>query len=276
MSSHSVMRPRLAGIAALRANDMSFTPSGVCPENRLEAEKVPDQLGNLLPGGSTSMLRFQKTESGLMSEQGSHGQRRARGFAGAVVLMATGWVLVVGELAGQKLDEVNYAQGDAAAPVVVVELLDFGCSACANFALETFPGIRDRYVNTGQVHWQVVPFVLGAFRHSKEAARAAVCADEQGAFWQMHDLLFAQRGWSQSRNPTKPLAALAAELELDGEAFDSCYHSDEAKDRVERQTRAARRSRVRGTPTFLIDGEMVVGAPDAEQFNQLLDESLGR
>ena len=211
-----------------------------------------------------------------MSEQGSVGQRRTLSFAGVSVLVAAGWVLGAGEVAGQNLDEVNYSQGDAAAPVVVVEFLDFGCPVCANFALETFPGIRDRYVTTGQVHWQVVPFVLGSFRHSKEAARAAVCADEQGAFWQMHDLLFTQRGWSQSRNPTKPLAALATELELDGVAFESCYDSDEAKDRVERQTRAARRSRVRGTPTFLIDGEMVVGAPEAEQFSQLLDESLGR
>ena len=151
-----------------------------------------------------------------MSEQGSHGQRRTQSYAGALVLIATGRVLGVGEVAGQKLDEVNYSQGDAAAPVVVVELPDFGCSVCAHFALETFPGIRDRYVDTGQVHWQVVPFDVGSFRHSKEEARAAVCADEQGAFWQMHDLLFAQRGWSQSRNPTKPLAALATELELDG------------------------------------------------------------
>ena len=75
-----------------------------------------------------------------MSEQGSHGQHRTRSFAGVVVLIATGWVLGVGEVAGQKLDEVNYSQGDAAAPVVVVELLDFGCPVCANFALQTFPG----------------------------------------------------------------------------------------------------------------------------------------
>ena len=276
MSSHRVTRSRLVGIAALSANDMSFTPFGVCPDNRVEAEMVPDQLGNHLPGGPTSMLRPQKTERIIMSEQGSHAQGRPRGFAGALVLVATGWVLGVGEIVGQKLDEVNYSQGDAAAPVVVVELLDFGCGVCANFALETFPGIRDQYVNTGQVHWQVVPFVLGAFRHSKEAAQAAVCADEQGAFWQMHDLLFAQRGWSQSRNPTEALAALATELELDEAAFESCYDSDEAKDRVEQQTRAARRSRVRGTPTFLIDGEMVVGAPDADQFAQMLDERLDR
>ena len=209
-----------------------------------------------------------------MSEQGSQAQRRTRALTGAMVLIVSGLISGVDGAAGQKLDEVSYSQGDPAAPVVVIELLDFGCSVCANFALETFPGIRDRYVDTGKVHWQVVPFVLGSFRHSKEAARAAVCADEQGTFWEMHDLLFAQRGWSQSRNPTEPLAALAAELELDEAAFESCYDSDDAKDRVERQTRAARRSRIRGTPTFLIDGEMVVGAPDSEQFDQLLDEAL--
>ena len=49
----------------------------------------------------------------------------------------------VEEVAGQKLDEANYSQGNTAAAVVVVELLDFGCPVCGHFALETFPGIRD-------------------------------------------------------------------------------------------------------------------------------------
>ena len=193
-----------------------------------------------------------------------------------VVIILAGAVLA-SEAVGQRVPapDVGYTQGEQSAAVLVVEFLDFGCPTCALFAQETYPTIRDRYVRSGQVRWQTVPFVLGGFRNSAEAARAAACADEQAAFWQMHDLLFAQRNaWSQTRDPDSSLLAFARELGLDEEEFHRCYLSDDARKRVEDQTRVARRSRVRGTPTFLIDGEPALGALDVAEFSRRIEERL--
>lgn len=184
---------------------------------------------------------------------------------------------LVSDAAGQRVPapDVGYSQGEKSAPVLVVEFLDFGCPTCALFAQETYPTIRDRYVQSGQVRWQTVPFVLGGFRNSAEAARAAACADEQAAFWPMHDLLFAQRNsWAQTRDPDSSLLAFARDLGLDEEGFHQCYLSDDARKRVEDQTRVARRSRVRGTPTFLIDGEPALGALDVEEFSRRIEARL--
>ena len=175
------------------------------------------------------------------------------------------------------IEGVGYTQGSDGARLEVVELLDFGCSVCAAFAAQSYPVLRDRYVLAGEVRWRAIPFVLGSFRRFSEAARAAACAHDQGAFWEMHDLLFARRGeWTAARSAESVFLELAGQLGLDGEGLGRCYRSDEARDRVDAQTRAARRLRVRGTPTFLIGEETVVGALSAEEFGRRIEAQLGR
>ena len=70
------------------------------------------------------------------------------------------------------IEGVGYAQGSDGARLEVVELLDSGCSVCAAFAAQSYPVLRDRYVLAGEVRWLAIPFVLGSFRRSSEAARA--------------------------------------------------------------------------------------------------------
>ena len=176
-----------------------------------------------------------------------------------------------------QIEGVGYTQGRDDAPVQVVELLDFGCSVCAAFAAQTYPALRERYVVTGKVRWQAIPFVLGAFPRSSEAARAAACAHEQGAFWPMHDLLFERRGaWTAAKSADSAFLALAGELGLDEEVFSRCYDSKDARERVEKQTRAARRLRVRGTPTFVIGEEKVPGALALDEFSSRIEAVLSR
>ncbi|MGH7477286.1 MAG: DsbA family protein [Longimicrobiales bacterium] len=175
----------------------------------------------------------------------------------------------------QVADGTGYIDGRDEAPVTVVEFLDFGCSACAHFARETLPSVRRVYIETGRVRWQAVPFVLGAFPNSAEAARAAACAAEQQAFWEMHDVLLARRAeWTKAADPLPFFAALASALRLDAASFEACYDSDSSRERVARQNRAAKRLHVRATPTFFIAGRRVLGALEFELFGRLLDEAL--
>lgn len=174
-------------------------------------------------------------------------------------------------LAGMGID-----RGDPSAPVTVVEFADFGCSACADFAAATFPSIEREFVATGDVRWRFVPFVLGPFPKAAEAARAALCAGDQGTFWPMHDRLFQQRTrWSRRGSPLPHFQGLAMQLGLDSAQFERCYHDATTKRRVDEATKAARRIGIRGTPTFFLNGRPVLGALRLPEFRELLDRYVG-
>ncbi len=175
------------------------------------------------------------------------------------------------------LASLGYARGSDTAPVTVVEFGDFGCSACRQFAMEGYPAIQEEFVSSGRVRWVYVPFVLGVFPNAREAVRAAECAAEQDAFWGMHELLFErQEEWKRPRNPAALLRVYADGLGLDAGRFAACYKEDLGRARTRANNRAARRSGVRATPTFFVNGRRIEGAPPPEQFRQLLRMSGAR
>ena len=186
--------------------------------------------------------------------------------------------IAFGSLSAQEVDlrGMGRDRGDPNAPVVVVEFADFGCPSCAEFATGSWTTIEREYVDTGKVLWKLMPFAAGAFPNGREAARAAECAAEQGAFWPMHDVLFAgQRAWGRLRDPGPEFASYAEALGLQKAAFETCYREDGGGDRTERNNDAARALRVRGTPTFFVDGRRVEGAPPVDAFRSVLDGALG-
>src|SRR5919106_3638189 len=164
-------------------------------------------------------------------------------------------LLVTAVPAVAQVDElrgVGHSLGAENAPVVVIEFLDFGCAACAQFAHSSFPLIRDEYVDPGRVRWIAVPFVLGAFRNSEQAARAATCAARQGKFWAIHDTLFQDRRWSKVRKPDAILLELARAAGADSSSFQACYQDRATTRIVQEARRVALELRVEGTPTFFI------------------------
>lgn len=192
---------------------------------------------------------------------------------GAVLVALVGAVASSVPVVAQEaeLDGVGFVKGSADAPVVVVEYADFACSACAEFARDSWPIIDREYVESGVVQWRFVPFELG-FRNSEEGARAAQCAARLGDFWTAHDLLFARQAeWSDDRNPDDELAAIAEAAGLDIELFRRCYDDDQGEEGTDAANRAARTDGVRGTPTFFINGFRVQGAIPAETMTQLIE-----
>lgn len=172
------------------------------------------------------------------------------------------------------LKGLGFDRGDPAAPLAVVEFGDFGCSACARFAVETLPAIDAEFIRSGRVHWTFVPFVLGAFRNSKQATAAALCAAEQDAFWPAHDLLYQrQREWSRAGNPDPVLRDLAVEAGVDPAGFERCYRDRSTKQRIGELTRLANDRKVNATPTFFVGARRIRGALPAELFRQVLLEA---
>ena len=178
-------------------------------------------------------------------------------------------------LHGVDLTGVGYDVGDPKAPIVMVEFSDFGCPFCAQHARETFPALERDFVATGKVLYKHVPFVMGMFPNGDRAARAAECAGEQDRFWPMHDSVYAHQGdWKRGGDPDAVLGALARQVVPDGDRWTACYAADRQRARTAAANAAAKGLRVRATPTFFVNGQMVEGALPLPVMRQGLEAML--
>ena len=195
----------------------------------------------------------------------------------AVVMLALSTSVAGAQLSGGggiSLAGIGHDLGVATARVFIVEFGDFGCSYCAKFAAETYPRIDSAYITRGIVRWKMVPFVTGMFRNSREVAEAAECAADQGAFWKMHDLLYAKRKeWMATSDIRTMVAKYAAQLQLDRTVFGRCVMNPEIRRRILRHDALAQQLGIRGTPTFYVNGRTVPGAIPFELFQQVIAEA---
>ena len=156
-------------------------------------------------------------------------------------------------------------KGRKDAPVTIAEFSDFQCSYRRKFWKETLPRIEAEYITTGKARFVYRHFVaLGPF--SERAAEAAECAREQGQFWAYHDRLFERAGRLSFTDPR-----LMEELRLNPTALDVCIRSGRHAERISRESALARRLGASGTPTFLINGNLLIGAHPFETFKRILD-----
>ena len=181
--------------------------------------------------------------------------------------------------AQQKLMETVLAQtrhfmGDPDAPVTIIEFADFQCPYCGRFFAETKPQIDEQYMQSGEVRFAYFNFAfLGP--ESNWAAEAAECASDQNKFWEYHDKLYAsQAGENQGAFNKDNLKKFAEELGLDTSTFDECLDSGKYTQLVQDESSLASSIGVRSTPTFLINGQAVVGAQPYEIFQQTIDSLL--
>jgi protein-disulfide isomerase len=170
---------------------------------------------------------------------------------------------------------LGYNHGERTAPVRVLEMSDYGCSWCRKFHQETWPTIREKFVETGKVEWKFLPFVVGMFKNSSSALRAAECSLEQGSelFHGVSDRLWTDQGeWKASAQPDPLLRGWVEAAGADMARFDSCLGENRRGPRIEASNALARQLGVRGTPTFFIIGyQPIQGALPAEEFENILN-----
>jgi protein-disulfide isomerase len=168
----------------------------------------------------------------------------------------------------------NNTQGDAKAPVEVIEFSDFQCPFCKRFHDQVETRIINDYVKTGKITLSYKHFAfLGD--ESRWAGQAAECAADVNRFWDFHELLFTHQQGENSGGFTKDnLINLAKQINVDSPAFESCLKDDKTLDRVQADTTEGNKLGVRGTPTFIIAGKLVVGAQPYEAFQVAIDEAL--
>ena len=163
-------------------------------------------------------------------------------------------------------------QGNANAPVKIVEYADFQCPFCKRWVVETGPLIASEFVATGQVQLEYRYFAfLG--EESKKAAEAAECAADQGRFWEMHDALYTHQPATENSGAYTPanLKKYAAEVAAKASGFDTakfatCLDGGGKRALVEQMTAQATQIGVRSTPSFTVNGQPVVGAQPIDVF----------
>ena len=112
-------------------------------------------------------------------------------------------------------------------------------------------------------------------QESQWAAEASECAADQDAFWEYHDYLFeTHRGENKGAFSKENLIGFAEELGLDTVAFSDCLASGKYEQAVQSETAAGQQLGIQSTPTFLVNGQPVVGAQPFEVFDQLIADKL--
>lgn len=185
---------------------------------------------------------------------------------------------ITGEPPQVDLSDVGFDEGEPGPNQVhVIEFSDFGCVYCAGFHEETYPSLREEFIEAGDVIWKYVPVTIGGFPNTEWAAAAGICAAEQDDFPTLRDRIYQEReAWMAAPAEGAPelLATLAREEGYDGEAFDACLARPETMAEVESISRLAVEIGVRVTPTFIVAGYPVEGAPPLDAFREAIQALL--
>ncbi len=159
------------------------------------------------------------------------------------------------------------ARGPDNAKVTIVEFSDFQCPFCSR-AHDTVEEVMQAYA--GKVKLVFRQFPLEFHQDAPKAAEGALCANEQGKFWEFHTALFK----NQSKLKEEDLKEHAKGLGLDGAKFAECLSSGKMAAVVKEDMAAGKKVGVSGTPAFFINGVMLSGAQPLEEFKRVIDAEL--
>src|ERR687896_721800 len=172
--------------------------------------------------------------------------------------------------------------GNPAALVTIIDFSDFQCYLCARYVKATEPLINETYIQSGKVALVFKHLPNRGF-DSMGASLAAQCANDQGKFWQFHQLLYKNQkpidsGWVSNDN-LKELASQISGLNI--QLFEECLKNEKYKGFVESDLALASSFGFQDTPSFIIvnskDGsnpQILKGAHPFPSFKTIIDKKL--
>ncbi len=181
------------------------------------------------------------------------------------------------EAAKNKIEQESFAKfysqgnspvkGPKKAKVTIVEISDFQCPYCVR-GKDTMDQILKAYPKDVKLVFKNLP--LGFHKEAKPAAIAALAAGEQGKFWEMHDLLFAnQKDLSEAK-----YLEFAQQLKLNMSKFEKALKNEKLAKQVDADAEMAGKLGIQGTPGFFVNGIPVKGAYPFDYFKNLIDQEL--
>ena len=166
--------------------------------------------------------------------------------------------------------------GSADAPTTIMAFGDFQCLGCKFWFLNIQPNITKNLIETGKANLVFIDAeLLGV--DSLKASEASYCAQEQGKYWEYHNILYTSQqeindGWANSEN----LKMFASDLELDESLFENCLDSGKYEKKVKFNAFQAKKNGISKTPTFVIlDSEgrhhKIKGSVSYPLFEEIID-----
>lgn len=184
------------------------------------------------------------------------------------------------EVAPEDIDMEELAEdepfiGDEDAPITLIEYSDYRCGYCKKFHDETWPTLKEQYIDTGIVKFVYKDFLLG-YAGDYEAALVAECVrDQEGneGFFAMHDYIFNNIG-ATGFNYDLFAGWAVDELGVDAGDLQECFDSEKFGDEILSDGDEGRSLGIRGTPGFFLNGKNIPGAQPFSVFQQAIEAEL--
>ncbi len=261
------------------------------PPALIECKKCGRQFSSVEALGEHSRAKHCNSSAAFRR---SHLGRNA--FAAAalllVLVLGAGWYFTTpsqtnpivsqgdSNLAADLVSRSQPVLGDKNAPVTIVEFGDFQCPTCGEWFRTQEQQIIQNLIKTGKAKLLWVDFDFYG-PDSTYASEAAYAAQEQGKFWEFHDLLYSNQqtpnnGWASKSN----LRQFAQKLGLDMTRFDQSIQSGKYIPLIEANHKLGTRASVNGTPTFLVIGPnlriiTIAGGQPYSVFAQAVNSLVG-
>lgn len=177
----------------------------------------------------------------------------------------------------------NVVLGDPNAPLTIFVFSDYQCPFCEKFYQGAELQIRENYIKTGKVN-MVYKDLAFLGQESVSAAQAAVCAKDQGKYWDYHDAIFEIEGQEAKKVGNSEntgnlnrdtFEKIAINLGMNVDEFLLCFDSEKYASSVEKDLSEAKAvfSQI-STPTIIIGSKVIQGAYPYVAFSQAIDEEL--
>lgn len=168
----------------------------------------------------------------------------------------------------ERVAAVGPSRGPADAPVTVVEFGDYQCPFCHHLE-PTLESVIKQYPQQVRLVFRNFP-LTDIHPEAMHAAEAAMCADEQGKFWPMHDAIYADSAPLSDAS----LRALARQVGIDSQKFEQCVRGKDAIKAINADVQAGEKLGVEATPTLFIDGRYINGDVPRSQLVSVIEDEL--
>ena len=162
------------------------------------------------------------------------------------------------------------------AKVTVVEYASVTCGACAAWQASTYEAFKEKYVTTNKVRFVFRELPTGPIDVAAAGFLTARCAGEDKYFDVVHEIMASQPELLGGGNPRTVLLRIANAAGLSEEQFTQCVSDPENIAALETRVKQATEAGISGTPTFLVNGERIVGAPTLENLSTAIDAELAK
>ena len=168
--------------------------------------------------------------------------------------------------------------GDPNAPVTIIEYASVTCPGCAAFHERVFPGLKEKFVDTGKAKIVFREFPTPPVDFSMIGSVMARCAGEKGgseAYFLVINALFQnQRTWIYGEDPKAELLKIASQAGMDEEAFDTCLKRQELLDAIEARVKeGSSEFNINSTPSFVMNGKKI-NARSLDDFEAAINEAI--